>query len=114
MKIGEAVQQGEVYIKRVAELKTGEFKEKKKDHQLGFILAHSESGHHHILTGGEVLEMPEDKGLKRFMATITNTEKLIQDAANPHKTQELPAGFYEIRISREYNPFLQQARQVQD
>jgi hypothetical protein len=39
---------------------------------------------------------------------------LEQDAPVPHEHFELPAGIYEFRISREYNPFLEQARLVQD
>lgn len=115
MEIGQTIQQGEVRITRIAELpQDEELKQMDKTPQ-GFILAHSESGHHHILTGGEVLERPAKfSGLQRMYAVIKQTEKVIQDAANPHKAHTLPAGIYDIRISREFNPFLQQARRVVD
>lgn len=114
MKIGEAIQQGEVYIKRIAQIPEGETKPVKKD-KGGFILSHSESGHHHILDGGEVLERPQkNAAMQMFYAILDNPQKLTQDAANPHGDHDLEAGFYDIRISREYNPFLQEARRVAD
>lgn len=115
MNINEVIQQGEVRIKRIAELPTDETLTPVAKTKQGYILAHSESGHHHILTGGEVLERPAKMtGLQRMYAVITQTEKVIQDAAAPHKTQILEAGIYDIRISREFNPFLQAARKVSD
>lgn len=116
MKIRQVIQQGEVRFTRIAELpKDEKLTPMEKQHNLGFILAHSENGNHHILTGGEVLERPAKfTGLQRMYAVIKGAEKVIQDATSPHETQTLPAGIYDIRISREYNPFLQAARRVVD
>lgn len=116
MKSNEANQQGEVYFKRIDKLPEGEeLVPMKKESKLGYILAHSESGNHHILTGGEVLERPAKlSGLQRMYAIIKNPEKVIQDATAPHKTQILEPGIYDIRISREFNPFLQMAKKVTD
>lgn len=116
MEIGKVIQQGEVRFKKIASLPDGEdLKPMKKESKLGFILAHSESGNHHILTGGEVLERPAKfTGLQRMYAVIKNPEKLIQDATSPHETQLLEPGIYDIRISREFNPFLQMAKKVTD
>lgn len=82
----------------------------------GWIISHSESGHHHLLTGGDVKERTSKvpQGMKILYAILENPEALIQDAATPHGGFDLPAGFYEFRISREYDPFTEQARRVAD
>ena len=114
MKIGEAIQQGEVYIKRIGDLPDNDAKALEKGEK-GFILSHSESGHHHILTGGELLERPQSgAAMQKFYAILKDPQKVIQDASNPHGDHDLPAGIYDIRISREFNPFLKEARRVAD
>lgn len=113
MEIGQAIQQGEVYIKRISEVPQGKFDSVMKGEK-GFILSHSESGHHHLLQDGELLERPKREGLNMFYAILKNPSKVIQDALNPHGDHDLPPGIYDIRISREYNPFLKEARRVAD
>lgn len=79
------------------------------------IISHSESGHHHVVTGGEVLErIDAPDGMQQFYAIFTNAEKLVQDAPTPHGHYDLPAGIYEFRVAREYDPFAEQARRVAD
>lgn len=79
------------------------------------IISHSESGHHHVVTGGEVLERTDaPDGMQQFYAIFTKAERLVQDAPTPHEHFDLPAGFYEFRLAREYDPFAEQARRVAD
>ena len=82
----------------------------------GYIIAHSESGHHHVLTGGEVMERISDvpQGMQIFYALLDKPERLLQDAAVPHKAYTLDPGIYAFKISREYDPFAEQARRVAD
>lgn len=82
----------------------------------GWIISHSESGHHHLLTGGEVMERTSNvpQGMKILYAILENPEALIQDASTPHGGYNLDAGFYEFRIAREFDPFAEQARRVAD
>lgn len=82
----------------------------------GWIISHSESGHHHILTGGDVMERTDwvPDGMQVLYALLDAPASLIQDAQVPHGGYDLPAGFYEFRISREYDPFAEQARRVAD
>lgn len=82
----------------------------------GWIISHSESGHHHVLTGGEVMERTKDvpQGMKILYAILANPEKLVQDAQVPHGHFDLAPGFYEMRIAREFDPFVEQARVVRD
>lgn len=83
------------------------------------IVGHSESGHHHgfrVDPGVTLLERTKDvpQGMKILYAILDEPHALIQDAASPHEALNLDAGVYEMRISREYDPFAEQARQVAD
>jgi hypothetical protein len=79
------------------------------------IISHSESGHHHVVTGGEVMERVDPpNGMQQFYAVFANAERLIQDAPTPHDGYDLPAGIYTFKVAREYDPFLEQARRVAD
>lgn len=108
-------QQGEVRIVKIDAIPTCKT-ERVERGAVGFIIAHSESGHHHILTGGEVMERTEGvpAGMQIFYAILDAPERLIQDAPGAHEAVSLPAGIIEFRISREFNPFAEEARRVAD
>ena len=82
----------------------------------GVIISHSESGHHHILTGGDVLERTKDvpSGMRILYAILKEPARLEQTAPGAHGAFDLAPGVYEFRISREYDPFAEQARRVAD
>ena len=82
----------------------------------GTIISHSESGHHHILTGGDVLERTKDvpSGMRILYAILKEPARLEQTAPGAHGAFDLAPGVYEFRISREYHPFAEQARLVAD
>jgi hypothetical protein len=82
----------------------------------GWIISHSESGHHHVLTGGDVLERVDGvpAGMQKLYALLEEPAELIQDAAVPHDGYNLAPGIYEFRIAREFDPFAEQARRVAD
>lgn len=109
-------QQGEVRIVKIDALpknmQTGPVQKIGK----GFVISHSESGHHHVLTGGDVMERTDKvpAGMQVFLAILHEPQQFIQDAANPHGGFDLDPGIYEFRISREFNPFEEQARRVAD
>lgn len=109
--------QGEVNIRRVAKAPEGLVPVAPEKGLL--IVGHSESGHHHGFrdqAGVVVMERTKDvpAGMKILYAILENPAELIQDAASPHETILLDAGVYEMRLSREYDPFAEQARQVAD
>ena len=112
------VQQGEVRIKRIESLPDGmETKDVEKAKSGRFIISHSEKGHHHTLDGDcVVMERTNNvpAGMRQLYAILENPGELIQEAANAHEKQELPAGIYRLDISREYDPFMEQARMVAD
>ena len=53
-------------------------------------------------------------GMQVFYAILDAPEKFIQDAANPHGGYALDPGIYRFDVSREFDPFAEQARRVAD
>lgn len=112
-----AAAQGEVNIRRVETLPDGLTPVAPERGLL--IVGHSESGHHHGFRAGPgvtVLERTKDlpAGMKILYAILENPTAMIQDAEAPHEPIMLGAGVYELRISREFDPFSEQIRQVAD
>lgn len=117
MKTNEAIgQQGEVRIDRIDALPANMQTKTVQRVPAGYVISHSEKGHHHCISDGEVMERVDNvpEGMQIFFAILSNPAEFIQDAANPHGGYSLPAGIYMFRVSREYNPFLEQARRVAD
>ena len=109
-------QQGEVRIVRIGALPTEMLTKPAERTAKGYIISHSESGHHHVLTGGDVMERTDNvpAGMQIFYAILDQPQSFVQDAANPHGGYDLPPGLYEFRVSREFAPFAEQARRVAD
>lgn len=109
-------QQGEVLIIKIDELPKNIETKSAERVDKGWIVSHSENGHHHLLTGGEVMERTDNvpQGMQIFYGILKEPASFIQDAGNAHGGYDLDAGIYQFRISREYNPFLEQARRVAD
>ena len=108
--------QGEITIIKIDEIPKGIETTQVERLDKGWIISHSESGNHHLLTGGDVMERTSKVpvGMKILYAILENPEMLIQDAQTPHGHYDLAPGFYEFRISREFDPFAEQARRVAD
>jgi hypothetical protein len=110
-------QQGEVRIIKVDAIPEG-IETKPVDRvTAGWVISHSESGNHHVLEEGDVMERVNDvpEGMKMLYAVVEQVTSLKQDTGgNPHEKFDLPPGIYEFRISREFDPFAEQARQVAD
>jgi len=108
--------QGEIRIDRIDALPDG-LTTRQPDHEGGYIISHSEQGHHHVLDGSvDVLERTGGvpAGMQMFYAIVKEHSKLRQDAAVPHKTVDLDPGIYEFRIKREFDAFAEQVRRVAD
>ena len=108
--------QGEIRIDRVDAMPDGETIPFAEKNAKGWIISHSEQGHHHILGGDcEVLERTEaPAGARILYAIVKEPTKLFQDAAVPHAPVDIDPGIYEFRIKREFDPFAEQARRVAD
>lgn len=109
-------QQGEVRIVKIDALPDNMQTKPVDRLAKGYVISHSESGHHHLLTGGDVMERVDSvpSGMQRFFAILKGPQQFIQDAANPHGGFNLPAGIYQFDVSREFDPFAEQARRVAD
>ena len=107
--------QGEITIIRVDALPNKKRMKKVKSENGRHIISHSENGHHHVLTRGEVFEdLAPPTGMKVLYALLDEPAELVQDAPVPHGKYSLPAGTYQFRIAREYDPFDEAMRQVID
>lgn len=64
----------------------------------------------------EVMERTDKvpEGMRVFYALLDAPASLVQDAPSPHGGFDLAPGIYQFTISREYDPFMEQARQVAD
>jgi len=109
-------QQGEVRIIKIDALPEGMQTKAAERVAKGFVISHSESGHHHCVTGGDVMKRIDNvpAGMQRFYAILENPEEFVQDAANPHGGYSLDPGIYQFDVSREFDPFSEQARRVAD
>lgn len=109
-------QQGEVRIAKIDTVPANMETKPAEKSAKGFIISHSENGNHHVLTGGDVMERTDHvpAGMQIFYAILDAPERFVQDAANPHGGFDLPPGTYEFRVSREFDPFADQARRVAD
>lgn len=116
-KFNVACAQGEVNLFKVDKIPENLTKVEPEN---GFlIVGHSESGHHHgFVDDGsvQVLERTRDvpAGMKMLYAIVDKATMLEQNAASPHDKIYVEPGMYEVRISREYNPFLQKSIAVAD
>lgn len=109
-------QQGEIRIVKIDALPRGVETKPVQKLAKGFVISHSENGNHHLLTGGDVMERTDKipAGMQVIYAVLDEPQKLIQDAATPHKGYDLAPGVYRFDISREFDPFAEQARRVAD
>lgn len=107
--------QGEVRIDQVEELPDGLTAVDRAE--IGFIISHSEQGHHHFIDGDvDVMErtVGVPAGMRILYAIVREPTALRQSAAKPHGEIQLQPGIYSLRIKREFNPFTEQARMVAD
>lgn len=109
--------QGEVRVYAVEAAPEGLSPATERDGAGAWIISHSESGHHHVIGGDvEVMERTHDvpAGMRILYAIVREPTSLRQSAATPHEALHLAPGVYEMRIAREYDPFLEESRRVAD
>ena len=95
-------QQGDVILEKVEEVKG-----KKLNH---LILAKGEAtGHSHCITEGKAELFEDDDGY--YLRVLDDIAKLTHQE---HKPVAIPKGNYLVRKVREYDHFLEEAREVRD
>ena len=103
--------QGELAIKEINELPNGASLIKEASNE---ILAHSESGHHHVLEAPTKFKVYELDG--NTYLDIESTSSLVhkKTGKDAHKTQTIKKGLYKIHIKKEYNLYEKVMRKVRD
>lgn len=113
-----AFAQGEIYARPIDALPDGLAPFTERDQRGAWIISHSESGHHHLLTadGVTVMERTKDvpEGMRILYAIVEKPATLFQEAAVPHDAHEIAPGITKFRIAREFDPIMEQARRVAD
>lgn len=78
-----------------------------------FIIAHSETGHHHVLESKVPFVVSEQD--KQFVIELFEPAKLVhKKQVDKHKTLDIPAGKYKVAYKNEYNPWEQIISRVFD
>ena len=100
--------QGDLFIRRIEALPEGLVPMKAERSQ--FIVAHSETGHHHVIAerpGVQVYTSTDP--LVSYLQVIEATEQaeaLVEHlrGQDTHESIAIPPGVYELRRQREYTP----------
>lgn len=107
-KFNKCAAQGDLYIRKVDVLPSNlKFIPAEKGK---FILAHSETGHHHVIEASQnIKHYATDNPLISYLEVIEATdaaEAVIEHlrSFDTHAPISLDAGIYEIRNAREYTP----------
>lgn len=78
-----------------------------------FIIAHSETGHHHILESKVPFIISEQD--KQFLIELFEPAKLVhKKTTDKHNTLTIAPGRYKVVYKNEYDPFAQVIRRVTD
>lgn len=83
-----------------------------------YVIGHSETGHHHVIGADgatvQVLEKPSE-GMRILHMILENPTVLEhQRPFDTHEPIALDPGAYEVRISREFDPYAELARRSMD
>jgi hypothetical protein len=108
MKIVQNVAaQGEMLIRRVSGFSAAA-KDMESENGV-FILAHSETGHHHVIERETVSvqeqteNVPEGMGILQLIVDAPSTITHLR-STDTHEPLMLGAGLWEVRLQREYTP----------
>lgn len=108
--------QGDLMVRRVESIPADAKLTKAEDGR--YIVAHSETGHHHVIAerpGVEVYATDDPLvSYLRVIAATEQTEALLEHLRghDTHETIAIPPGSYELRRQREHSP--EGWRRVQD
>lgn len=88
-------------------------KQIKGDEHKTFILAHSETGHHHVLESKTPFKVSQSD--KEFLIELFEPAKLVhKKTTDKHKTLPVAPGRYKVVYKTEYNPWEQVLGRVFD
>lgn len=107
---------GDIYLVRVDKLPESGITRKRVDKGEPVVLAHSESGHNHYIDAGcaskvehyTVDGVRDDRALRGYLVVTPDNDVCLRHKKPPpydHKDAWIPAGIYQIRRHRSYNPW---------
>lgn len=72
----------------------------------GLVVAHSETGHHHVIPDAGVAHFmaPAGDGLLSYLQVDTSADVVHLRPFDTHETRRLGAGIWEVRRQREHTP----------
>lgn len=94
--------QGDLNIFWVEEIPNA-LTEAKPDDDGKHVLAHSETGHHHVIDGNTVRVFNENEFIS-YLDVEEESNVVHLRGFDTHETMKLPAGKYRISRQREYTP----------
>lgn len=97
--------QGDLLIRRIERLPENVRPEKPNNRH--FIVAHSETSHHHVVDAKPGVEyFVTDDPLVAYLRVVDQTETTLEHlrSFDTHESFLIPGGTYEIRRQREYTP----------
>ncbi len=108
----EVAAQGEITVRRIKSIPAGCTALALEGGR--YVIGHSETGHHHVLSraGADVMVLDKPPEGMRILYAILK-EPMSLDHLREHDTHEsimLEPGEYEFRIAREYDPYAELAR----
>lgn len=95
--------QGDILITRIDKLPDGLVEQEPE--KGSYIVAHSETGHHHTLPSqGVRMFAPANDPMVLFVIVDNEADLIHNRSFDTHETIRLKSGAYEIRRQREYTP----------
>lgn len=85
----------------------------KAKHQTEAVIAHSETGHHHVLESTEAFEI-ETISDETFLRLFKPARLVHRKATLAHNTLTVAPGTYRVIPKKEYNPFTKVMDKVWD
>jgi hypothetical protein len=98
---GNYCSQGDLNIFLIDKIPEGLTEEKPENEK--HILAHSETGHHHVIDGNKVRVFNADDFIS-YLDVERESNIIHLRGFDTHETVKLPAGKYRISRQREYTP----------
>ena len=87
----------------------------KSEKHKNFILAHSETGHHHVLESETEFEVMTDKEKDELFVRLYEPAKLVhKKTVDFHRTLDIKPGIYRLFKKTEYDPFAGLIKEVKD
>lgn len=116
MEKSQIVRHGEVILKPISELPKEAVLQKEENK---IVVAHSETGHHHILEVKDKVDMSKIKVYSWNGETYLEVPQIAElwhqkSGVDVHKTHRIAPAIYKVVIKKEFDYFAGVIRQVRD